>query len=162
MLFRSVAKEIGKDNLIFPAITEDKQLEENSKFNVVNKILAIGFISDEKGFDKKLKDAIKARLKKIYEDSDNNIGIFDEIERKLGKDKAIFYRTNAEDQINDLTELYWAAIPYDESKDNYGFAQKVEKFKHFLGNNLLSPLLSMRFLPKMFDFLGKNVKLSTF
>jgi CRISPR-associated protein Cmr2 len=115
-LSKVVAKEIGKENLIFPAINKDSQLEENSEFNVVNKILAIAEISDEKAFDAKLRNIIKTRLERIYKDNGTNKGIFDEIDRKLGKDKSFFYRNEAEAQIKDLTEFYWAAIPYDETK----------------------------------------------
>jgi CRISPR-associated protein Cmr2 len=93
-----------KGELIFPS---------NLNGNVVNKILAIAEISDKDKFDENLRDKIKDRLGRIYKD------IFDEIDRKLGKDKGLFYRNEAEAQINDLTELYWAAIPYDKSKDNY-------------------------------------------
>jgi CRISPR-associated protein Cmr2 len=115
-LSKVVAKEIGKVNLIFPSIQDDKQLEENSNFNVVNKILAIVEIPNPTQFDKNLRDKIKDRLRRIYEDNGTDKGIFDEIDRKLGKDKSLFYRDEAKAQIEDLTELYWAAVPFDESK----------------------------------------------
>lgn len=115
-LSKVVAREIGKENLVFPAISDDSQLEENSEFNVVNKILAIAEISDKDKFDENLRDKIKDRLERIYKDNGTNKGIFDEIDRKLDKDKSFFYRTEAEAQIKDLTEFYWAAVPYEADK----------------------------------------------
>lgn len=103
-LSKTVAETIGEKNLIFPS---------NLDGNVVNKILAI-LPTIEENFDAKLRTAIEVRLDNIYKKP-----IFDEIEKKLGRDKGIFYRTKAEDQIKDMTELYWAAIPFDEDNDDY-------------------------------------------
>lgn len=111
-LSKTVAQKIGKENLIFPAITSDEQLEEESKFNVVNKILAVVPVLDET-FDSSLKTALKNRLQKIY------MPLFKEIERKLRSVNTTFYRDRAISQINNMFELYWAAIPFDESKDDY-------------------------------------------
>jgi len=110
-LSKTVAKKIGKDNLIFPAISYDGQLEENSRFNVVNKIVAI-VPNIEAGFDESLKVAIEERLEKIYKPIFNKIDT--KIENEFPRNGKIFYRAEAEAQIKDMTELYWAAIPFDE------------------------------------------------
>ncbi len=52
---------------------------------------------------------IDNKLKAIYVD------IFDEIDKRTSG-KNIFYRTEAEQQIKDMYEVYWAAIPYFESE----------------------------------------------
>lgn len=108
-LSKAVAKEIGGKNLIFPAISDDAQLEENSKFSVVNKILAI--VEHPQEVEINCRNAIRKRLEKIYQE------VFDEIDRKLQKNGKIFYRAEAEAQIKDMVEFYWAAYPYD--KNNY-------------------------------------------
>jgi CRISPR-associated protein Cmr2 len=95
-----VAKTIidQKGELIFPA---------NLDGNVVNKILAIIPEIDEK-LDEKLRGIIESKLKDIYRP------IFDRIESSLPKSRKIFYRAEAEAQILDMVEFYWAAIPHDK------------------------------------------------
>lgn len=88
-----------KGELIFPS---------NLSGNVVNKILAV--IQSPQDVESNCRDAIETRLKGIY------IPIFDEIERKLPKNAKFFYRPEAEAQIKDMVEFYWAAYPYDENK----------------------------------------------
>ncbi len=98
-LSKVVAQTIGEENLIFPSSLSG---------NVVNKILAI--VDSIENIEKDCQTTLKTRLERIYD------SIFDEIERKLGKDKNLFYRTEAEAQILDMVEFYWAAIPLDKSK----------------------------------------------
>lgn len=97
-----VAKKIGETRLIFPSSLSG---------NVVNKILAT--VDNVDNIESDCRTAILERLKEI------SGTIFEEIEGKLGKDKSSFYRAKAEAQINDMPEFYWAAIPFDENKDDY-------------------------------------------
>src|SRR5258708_38097295 len=110
-LSKAVAKEIGKDKLIFPSISDDNDLDKDSKFNIVNKILAI--VENPQDIDEKINNAIKERLKSLYEP------IFTKIRSDLKKAKlpdGYFIKETAIAQINDMVEFYWAAYPYDESK----------------------------------------------
>ena len=112
-LSKVVAKEIGKEKLIFPAITEDYQLEPDSPFNVVNKILAI--VDNPEKIGRECKFAIMARLKNIYDP------LFNEIEENLERKKkgGAFFRDNAIDQILEMTEFYWAAYPFAPDSGEY-------------------------------------------
>lgn len=82
--------------------------------NVVNKILAT--IPDVEGFEAGCRQALSDRLGKISDP------LFSKLERRAGSN---FYRQNAERQVADLTEFYWAAIPFD-GKDYAGARKKVE------------------------------------
>lgn len=108
-LSKAVARTIGKENLIFPSIENDTDLKENSEFNVVNKILAV--VEDPQN----VSQACETEYRKILNTLANKI--FDEIESSLSqKDKQAFYRQNAQAQIDDLVEFYWAAYPFDPNK----------------------------------------------
>lgn len=102
-LSKVVAETISKKNLIFPS---------NLNGNVVNRILAIVDKNSLGNFENKCREAIKARLKILYEE--NFIKIKNDLKKaKLSADN--FKEDVAISQINDLVEFYWAAVPYDEN-----------------------------------------------
>jgi CRISPR-associated protein Cmr2 len=101
-LSKAAAKAIGRDKLIFPAVASDDDLNPDSEFNVVNKILAK--VEDApQALGKRVKDAIHERLREI------RVTAFADLEGAYDVEKA-------EAQINDLPEVYWAAVPLG---DNY-------------------------------------------
>ncbi len=102
-LSKAAARKIGKDNLIFPAVADEKDLEPDSEFNVVNKILA-KVDDDPQQLGKDVKAAVLERLKQIRDEAFGQLpdGSFD-------ADKV-----NA--QIDDLPEIYWAAVPLIEGR----------------------------------------------
>jgi CRISPR-associated protein Cmr2 len=101
-LSKAAAREIGSKNLIFPAIINDDDLKPVSEFNVVNKILA-KVDDDPQALGKQVKDAVHERLQEI------RAAAFADLEGAYDADKA-------EAQINDLPEIYWAAVPL---RDDY-------------------------------------------
>ena len=113
-LSKAAAKSIVEQNgeLIFPKITKDNDLKENSDFNVVNKILAE--VSDNpKIVGKKVKDAIDKRLEVIR----------DEAFKKISKQ--YFLEKTAKLQVADLVEFFWTAI--ERTDDYVKDRNKVEK-----------------------------------
>lgn len=92
------------DSLIFPRITEEKHLQQDSDFNVVNKLLAQIETDDPIQFAKQIEDAVKDRLRTIRKQA---------WERLSGN--KYFEKDNAELQVDDLIEFFWAAVPYDSS-----------------------------------------------
>ncbi len=95
------------DSLIFPRITAEKKddLNPNTEFNVVNKLLASIETHDPASFGKLIKEAVDARLQTIR----------DQAWQRLRGNK-YFDKDNAERQVVDLIEFFWAAVPYDPSK----------------------------------------------
>lgn len=95
------------DSLIFPRITAEKKddLNPNTEFNVVNKLLASIETHDPASFGKLIKEAVDARLQTIR----------DQAWQRLRGNK-YFDKDNAERQVDDLIEFFWAAVPYDPSK----------------------------------------------
>ncbi len=117
-LSKSAAKAIGKENLIFPRVNKSDDLDKNSDFNVVNKILA-EITEDPKTVGERVELAIKGRL----EDK----GRLEEIRQDaFGKiAPAYFKRAIAEDQVDDLVEIIWTAV---ERTDDYAKdREKVER-----------------------------------
>lgn len=90
------------DSLIFPRITDAKDLQPGSDFNVVNKLLALIEASDPTSFGKQIKGAIDGRLRTIRNQAWQRLGDNNHFERKI-----------AELQVDDLIEFFWAAVPYD-------------------------------------------------
>ncbi len=104
------------DCLIFPAITNPSYLEPDSKFNVVNKIVALVELSEADrlaDFGKDIKDAVVGRMEKIRNDAWG----------KLSDDRA-FLKNIAEQQVNDLLEFFWAAVPLNDS-EHYAQARSL-------------------------------------
>ena len=102
-LSKAAAKQVGKDNLIFPSVTVPEDLNPGSEFNVVNKILAkvADGEQDVKDLCKAIEAAIKQRLNELAGDA------FD----RLPQNKTRFHRDVAEKQLENLVEFYWAALP---------------------------------------------------
>src|SRR5438067_12679226 len=109
---KKIADECGRNNLIFPSVDEDKDLEpiqyENgnltsgTNFNVVNKIVAL-IETDPKQLCKKIEKAMQDRLEEIRVKAYNAIrgkSYIDDVKAKL--------------QVADLIEFYWAAHPVKE------------------------------------------------
>jgi CRISPR-associated protein Cmr2 len=96
-LSKAAAKEIGKDKLIFPVVASNDDLNPDSEFNVVNKILA-RIEDDPQELGEQVKNAVRARLNEIKEKAFRGIDdAYDAIKAKA--------------QIDDLPEIYWAAVP---------------------------------------------------
>ncbi len=111
-LSKAAAKHIADApgcKLIFPApvnLTDD--LQPNSVFSVVNKILAEIATDDIQNFGEASENSIRAAIAERL-----NI-IRQTAFRELKKDKqATIYWDNADAQLNDLVEFYWAACPFD-------------------------------------------------
>lgn len=102
-LSKAAAGKIGKDNLIFPAVANENDLKPESDFNVVNKILA-KVEGDPQELGEKIKAAVCRRLTEIKDEAFSRLpdGSYD-------ADKSAA-------QIDDLPEIYWAAVPLVEGK----------------------------------------------
>lgn len=98
-LSKAAANCIGSKNLIFPAVINEDDLKPDSEFNVVNKILA-KVDDDPQALGKRVKDAIHKRLRNI------RAAAFADLE-------GAYDAQSAEAQIDDLPEVYWAAVPLD-------------------------------------------------
>ncbi len=99
-LSKAAAKEIGKERLIFPSVSDDRELEPGSEFNVANKILA-KVDDDPQRLGEGVKAAVRNRLNEIREEAFRDLPAGS---CNLDKAKA---------QIDDLPEIYWAAVPLD-------------------------------------------------
>lgn len=112
-LSKAAAKQIGKGNLIFPSVSSEADLEPNSEFNVINKLLAQIETDDPIQFARQIEDAVKDRLRAIRKQA---------WERLNGN--KYFEKTNAELQVDDLIEFFWAAVPYHpDNPGNYKSAR---------------------------------------
>lgn len=112
-LSKAAAIAVGRQNLIFPAVSADDDLEPNSEFNVVNKLLAQIETDDPIQFAKQIEDAAKDRLRTIRKQAWERLNG----NKYLEKD-------NAELQVDDLIEFFWAAVPYDPANSgNYKAAR---------------------------------------
>jgi CRISPR-associated protein Cmr2 len=103
--------ECNLDSLIFPRITNAKDLKPGSDFNVVNKLLALIEVGDPASFGKQIKDAVDDRLRTIRSQA----------WRQVDNDPH-FQRETAKLQVEDLNEFFWAAVPLDDPK-NYKAAR---------------------------------------
>jgi len=99
-LSKAAAGEIGKGRLIFPSVVNDDDLKPDSDFNVANKILA-KVDGDPRRLGDSVKTAVHKRLDEIREDAFRDLptGSCD--------------LDNAKAQVDDLPEIYWAAVPLD-------------------------------------------------
>ncbi len=97
-LSKAAAKEIGKDRLIFPSVDDDGALAPDSVFNVVNKILA-KVDDDPQRLGESVKAAVHRRLNEIRDEAFRGL-----LAGSCNLDKA-------KTQIDDLPEIYWAAVP---------------------------------------------------
>jgi CRISPR-associated protein Cmr2 len=98
---RTIADKYGVAALIFPSIKNKDELKANSSFNVVNKILVKLDGNEEsiRELTKEIDEKIKDRLTFLAELA------FDKLEGKN------ICRNVADNQLEDLVEFYWAAIP---------------------------------------------------
>lgn len=109
---KAVAREIGKERLIFPAVTNDDDLKPGSIFNVANKILAI--INDD---PRRVGDNAKAAVSKRLNDIRDRA-----FSEALKYFPSGFCKDKAEAQIDDLPEIYWASAPLG---DDYASARRL-------------------------------------
>lgn len=107
-----IVKQHKKESLIFPSIADPTELNENSEFNVVNKIVALVENPNELG--KTIHQAMQKRLDDIRNDAYQNVkGSFP----KELQDKA-------EEQVKDLIEFFWTAVKFDEKTSDYEKARE--------------------------------------
>ena len=104
-----------RESLIFPAILDPSDLNENSPFNAANKILAM-IDENPQIIGDKIKTAIDERFRRIYAET------FDDIGRNKFDDQL------AEQQLADLIEFYWTAVEFDGSDEEYADARKKVEY----------------------------------
>jgi len=105
-LSKAVASAIGKDNLIFPYIAAERDLEPNSDFNVVNKILAL--VDDPTTIGEAARTKMQSRLSEIRD------ATFHDVLRKGSNE--YFLEDVAIKQVEDMVEFLWAAWPLEDEK----------------------------------------------
>lgn len=111
-------------DLIFPATTEDnRDLEQH---DVVNRILAIVTTNDPQQDGAAVEQAVRERLRAICK------ATFDDEKRiTWPQDQAKNHRTKAEAQVEDLIEIYWAAVKrtddYRQDRDKLEAALAARK-----------------------------------
>ena len=103
---KCIVDKCGMDSLIFPKPENEKLLEKEQRFNVPNKVLAVIEISPDNLGDS-VEKAIRERLSSIQTKVFDTLPKYDE-----HSDENEFKRLNAENQMSDLIEYYWAAVPY--------------------------------------------------
>lgn len=116
---KAAASEIHKSGgtLIFPSpehIASD--LEEDSEYSVVNKLLARIETNNIHEFCATVFTSMSKRLSRIADDAFSDLKAL-----KINGESSIHWETAAA-QLNDLIEFYWAAYPFDET--NYEVARK--------------------------------------
>ena len=100
----NLANEV-KANLIFPAPLSTEDLQPGSEFIVPNRILAI-IARDPHETGEQVRGAVYDRLRSMADDAF----------KMIPQNDTCFDRKLAEDQLTDLIEFYWSAVPYpDES-----------------------------------------------
>lgn len=97
-LSRAVARSLGKQVVVFPASQSDDA-------PVANKILAV-VDNDPKEFANAGRTALAARLDALM------AALFDRAQNRAGNLKTHFNRAVAEQQVRDLIELVWVAVPF--------------------------------------------------
>ncbi len=103
---REIARQNKLDNLIFPAPASIDELEpDDLSLNVPNKILAL-IDQEPEEIGKEVYKAIKTRLNEIRN-------------RAYGKIDVKFFRDVADQQVDDLVEYFWVALPFDKEQGNY-------------------------------------------
>lgn len=109
-LSKAVAKALHDNyhKLIFPAPKDDNELQAGSALNVANKVVAI-IQGKPKDFGDLVREKVRNRLNDLIRSAFDGVNGFD--------------RVLAEKQLEDLVELYWAAVPYDESKGNEAYRE---------------------------------------
>jgi len=116
---KAAAKKIHSAGgvLIFPSPTNvATNLEEDSEYSVVNKLLARIETNDLQEFCDNVFIAMSERLARISDDG------FRDLKTLKVNGKVAIHWKRATAQLNDLIEFYWAAYPFDGS--NYEVARK--------------------------------------
>jgi CRISPR-associated protein Cmr2 len=102
-----IADKKGKDSLIFPSPDQANLFASSNAPDVANKILAfiqhtpVDWKQDAKALGKEVKEAVQKRLEELYKDAFTRI-------------KGSFDQPTAEKQLNDLLEVYWAAVELND------------------------------------------------
>lgn len=103
-----IEQEKSLDALIFPAPENEDALSPGTDLNVANKILAlIQMPPQEMGVA--VERAIRRRLQELWGQAQKQI-------------KGDYDRENAQKQIDDMLEIFWAGLPLDEA--NYSASRK--------------------------------------
>lgn len=111
-------------DLIFPATTDDnRDLEQH---DVVNRILAIVTTNDPQQVGAAVEQAVRERLRALCK------ATFDDEKRiTWPQDQSRNHRSNAEAQVADLIEIYWAAVKrtddYRQDRDKLEAALAARK-----------------------------------
>src|SRR5437660_5637088 len=113
----TIVETDSKNDLIFPAPKSQDELKFSSDLNVANKIVACIHISGDpqeslrklsNTIDEKIRGMINGIKAQVYEDISGN---------KQGNNR-LFDVAKANEQIDDLIELSWAAVPYHKGQYN--------------------------------------------
>jgi len=117
---KTIVESHGKDLdcLIFPKISSMTDLEENSEFNVVNKIVAL--VENPNELDKAISEAMQKRLEGIREVA------YQHIKGAFPKE----LRDKAEAQVRDLIEFFWASIKIENPDDANEYQNAREKVEY--------------------------------
>ena len=123
-LSKTAANEIisqyKKESLIFPSIEDPNDLNENTDFNVVNKIVALVEKPDD--LSKAIYEAMQKRLNAIRKDA------YQKIKGSFSPE----LQTKAEAQIKDLLEFFWAAVKIENPDDADEYRKVREKVEYLL------------------------------
>lgn len=102
---RSIAEQQG--TLIFPAPAKpNEDLQPDSDLNVANKVLALVDCDNVATVAGKVEMAICNRLREMRDNAFGNI-------------KSNYYQDIAYQQVDDLVECYWVAVPFASDTDDY-------------------------------------------
>lgn len=93
-------KEDNKERLIFPYVENESELLKED-FNAPNKILAV--VENPNEIASEIESAIKVRLTEIRDSTFGNI-------------KGKFQKDIAEQQVEEMREFFWAAVPFEEGR----------------------------------------------
>src|SRR5450755_51401 len=99
----AIARMEGIESLIFPAPSDNDELQAGSLLNVANKIVAVVQQQEPAQLGKRVHDAIQQRLKQV------RIDAFGSIELADGE--------KARRQIENLVEYSWEAVPFERVED---------------------------------------------
>lgn len=101
---RAVAAQYGLEALIFPAPRDLDALGPGSRLNVANRIVAIVTEKNPEETAKVINSAVQERLEEIKKTAYARIG-------------GPYREVVAEEQVNDLVEFYWSAVPFSEGQE---------------------------------------------
>ncbi len=107
---KAIVDKEGLESLIFPSPNQGNLFAATNAPDVANKLLAYIQKTEPKVLGLAVKEAIEVRLKELYKDA-------------LDKLKCSIDEETAKQQLDDLLEVYWAAIPLN-NQGEYGLARK--------------------------------------